>query len=105
LPPLDGSRVAECELRFRLAYLDGAEEQWRERLGRGLTEDEVELVIRRFPSDQQDEISHAMRNPPKNNPRLNRTNVSSAAAPQPKAFNHITIVFMREHARGPESIS
>ena len=41
--------MVERERRIRLAYLGGAEEHSRERLGRGLTEDELERVIRRMP--------------------------------------------------------
>jgi hypothetical protein len=41
--------MAERERRLRLAYIEGAKEQARDALGRGLTEDELERVIRRFP--------------------------------------------------------
>jgi hypothetical protein len=40
--------MAERERRFRLAYLEGAEEQSRDTFGGGLTGDEIERVIRRF---------------------------------------------------------
>jgi hypothetical protein len=36
------------ERRIRLAYLDGAETWSREAVGRGLTEGELEGVVRRF---------------------------------------------------------
>jgi hypothetical protein len=49
VPRPDGSRMAERDWRFRLTYLEGAEESSRESLGGGLTEDEMEDVIRRFP--------------------------------------------------------
>ena len=49
VPQPEGSRMAERERRIRLAYLGGAEEHSRETLGRGLTEDELEGVIRRMP--------------------------------------------------------
>jgi hypothetical protein len=42
--------MAERERRLRLMYLEGAEESSRERLGRGLTEDELERVLRRLRS-------------------------------------------------------
>ena len=40
--------MAERERRIRLAYLDGAESWSRETTGRGLTESELEGVVRRF---------------------------------------------------------
>jgi hypothetical protein len=40
--------IAEVDRRGRLAFLTGAEEQSR-RLGRSLTEDELNRVLRRFP--------------------------------------------------------
>lgn len=47
VPQPDGSRMAERERRIRLAYIEGAEEWSRERIGRGLTESELEGVVRR----------------------------------------------------------
>jgi hypothetical protein len=38
----------------RVAYLEGAEEHSRATLGRPLTPDELERVLRRYPDDQQD---------------------------------------------------
>lgn len=49
VPQPDGSRMAERERRIRLAYIDGAEERSREHTGRGLTQSELEGVVRRFP--------------------------------------------------------
>jgi hypothetical protein len=49
VPQPDGSRMEERERRYRQAYVSGAEESSRERLGRGLTPDELERVIRRLP--------------------------------------------------------
>src|SRR3954447_17500067 len=49
VPQPNGSRMAELERRIRRAYLDGAESWSRENAGRGLTEDELEGVVRRFP--------------------------------------------------------
>jgi len=37
--------------RLRLAYIEGAEEDSRRRLGRGLTAGELERVLRRYPGD------------------------------------------------------
>src|SRR3954453_16103194 len=48
VPHPDGSRMAERERRIRLAYVEGAESWSRENVGRGLTEGELEGVIRRF---------------------------------------------------------
>jgi hypothetical protein len=46
----DEGREAEgLERRLRLAFLEGAEQHSRQTLGRGLTEDELRRVIRRFP--------------------------------------------------------
>jgi hypothetical protein len=49
VPQPDGSRTAERERRFRQSYRAGAEDQSRDTLGRGLTEEELEGVIRRMP--------------------------------------------------------
>jgi hypothetical protein len=49
VPQPNGSRMAERERRFRLAYLEGAEDQSRYVVGRGLSNDELDRVIRRFP--------------------------------------------------------
>jgi hypothetical protein len=40
--------MAESERRIRLAYLEGAEEWSRETAGRGLSDTELEGVVRRF---------------------------------------------------------
>jgi len=37
--------------RLRQAFLDGAEEDSRRRLGRGLTAEELERVLWRYPGD------------------------------------------------------
>jgi len=37
--------------RLRAEFIAGAEEDSRRRLGRGLTRDELERVLRRFPGD------------------------------------------------------
>jgi hypothetical protein len=37
--------------RLRIAFIAGAEEDPRSRLGRGLSEEELEGVLRRYPGD------------------------------------------------------
>jgi hypothetical protein len=37
--------------RLRAAFIEGAEEESRRRLGRGLTREELERVLRRYPGD------------------------------------------------------
>jgi len=50
-PSNDGTeRRLERQRQFRLAFLEGAERQSREALGRGLTLDELHRVIGRFPA-------------------------------------------------------
>lgn len=39
------------DTRFRAAFIAGAEEDSRRRLGRGLTREELERVLRRYPKD------------------------------------------------------
>lgn len=44
-------RKAELNRKLRLAFIQGAEERsWREH-GRGLTEDQLRRVLRRYPGD------------------------------------------------------
>jgi hypothetical protein len=40
--------------RLRLAFIAGAEERSRESMGRGLTDDEFERIIERYPGDVKD---------------------------------------------------
>ena len=47
--PADWRR--HMNLRLRLEYLTGAEEESRRRLGRGLTQLELERILRRYPGD------------------------------------------------------
>ena len=42
------TRLNQC---LRRAFIDGAEEDSRRRLGRGLTVEELERVLRRYPGD------------------------------------------------------
>ena len=41
----------ELTWRLRLAFIAGAEERSRRELGRGLSEEELERVLRRYPGD------------------------------------------------------
>jgi hypothetical protein len=45
------ARRAELNERLRPAFIAGAEEDSRRRLGRGLSRDELERVLRRYPGD------------------------------------------------------
>jgi hypothetical protein len=42
---------ADLNRRLRLAFIEGAEERSRSRLGRGLSEEELARVLRRYPGD------------------------------------------------------
>lgn len=44
-------RRADLKRRRRPAFVEGAEEDSRRRLGRGLTRDELKRVLRRYPGD------------------------------------------------------
>ena len=44
-------RRARLNQRLRQAFIEGAEEDSRRRLGRGLTARELERVLRRYPGD------------------------------------------------------
>jgi len=44
-------RRARLNQRLRQAFIDGAEADSRRRLGRGLTAEELERVLRRYPGD------------------------------------------------------
>jgi hypothetical protein len=50
-PEADQERRARLNQRLRQAFLEGAEEDSRRRLGRGLTAEELERVLRRYPGD------------------------------------------------------
>ena len=52
VPKPDGGRLEELNRRLRQASLQGAEENSRRRLGRGLTAEELERVLRRYPGDR-----------------------------------------------------
>jgi hypothetical protein len=51
VPKPDGSRQDELKRRLRQAYLAGAVEQSRRQAGRGLTADDLERVLERYPGD------------------------------------------------------
>ncbi|MGZ8722115.1 MAG: hypothetical protein ACXWXH_11690 [Aeromicrobium sp.] len=44
-------QVRELNRRLRVAFIAGAEERSRRELGRGLSEEELERVLRRYPGD------------------------------------------------------
>ena len=50
-PHADHQRRERLNKRLRQAYLEGAEEDSRKRLGRGLTAEELERVLWRYPGD------------------------------------------------------
>lgn len=50
LTEADAARV-RLNARLRAAFIEGAEEDSRRSLGRGLTRDELERVLRRYPGD------------------------------------------------------
>ena len=45
------SRRSALNRRLRIAFIAGAEEDSRSRLGRGLSEEELRRVLRRYPGD------------------------------------------------------
>jgi len=47
-------RRANLNRRLRLAFIAGAEERSRETIGRGLSEEEFERIIERYPGDVKD---------------------------------------------------
>ena len=49
IDPADWQR--KMNARLRLDFIAGAEEDSRKRLGRGLTKDELDRVLRRYPED------------------------------------------------------
>jgi hypothetical protein len=48
---LPDARRAAINVRLRAAFVRGAEEDSRRRLGRGLTRGELERVLQRYPGD------------------------------------------------------
>ena len=49
------ARRRELNQRLRLAFVAGAEERSRQTAGRGLTDDELRRVMRRYPGDLPDQ--------------------------------------------------
>ena len=49
--PTEVERRARLKERLRAEFIAGAEEESRRRLGRGLTKEELERVLRRYPGD------------------------------------------------------
>ena len=47
--------------RLRQAFIDGAEMDSRRRLGRGLTDEELERVLRRYPGDVGADLTRGFR--------------------------------------------
>jgi hypothetical protein len=47
--------------RLRQAFIDGAETDSRRRLGRGLTAEELERVLRRYPGDVGADLTRGFR--------------------------------------------
>jgi hypothetical protein len=50
-PTGSASRRSALNRRLRVAFIAGAEERSRRELGRGLSEEELERVLRRYPGD------------------------------------------------------
>ena len=50
-PTNSTDRFRELNRRLRVAFIAGAEERSRREAGRGLTEQELERVLRRYPGD------------------------------------------------------
>jgi hypothetical protein len=50
----DQERRERLNKRIRQAFLEGAEEDSRRRLGRGLTHEELERIVWRYPGDVVD---------------------------------------------------
>ena len=44
-------RLRELNRRLRTAFIEGAEERSRREVGRGLSDEELERVLRRYPGD------------------------------------------------------
>jgi hypothetical protein len=48
---IERARRKELNRTLRRAFLEGAEEQSQRELGRGLTEEELRRILRRYPRD------------------------------------------------------
>ncbi len=49
--PTERARRKELNRKLRRAFIEGAEERSQRELGRGLTEEELHRVLRRYPGD------------------------------------------------------
>jgi hypothetical protein len=61
MPGLNDDRRARLNQRLRQAFVDGAELDSRRRLGRGLTLEELERVLRRYPGDVGADMTRGFR--------------------------------------------
>jgi hypothetical protein len=61
--PVDNSSDERIRLnqRLRRAFIEGAEEDSRRRLRRGLTAEELERVLRRYPGDVGADLTRGFR--------------------------------------------
>ena len=53
-PTGSASRRSALNRRLRVAFIAGAEERSRDTAGRGLTDEELERIIERYPGDVKD---------------------------------------------------
>ena len=57
----DQERRARLNRRLRQAFIEGAEVDMRRLLGRGLTAEELERVLRRYPGDVGADLTRGFR--------------------------------------------
>jgi hypothetical protein len=57
-PTGSASRRSALNRRLRIAFIAGAEEDSRSTLGRGLTDEELRRVLRRYPGDVSERQRH-----------------------------------------------
>jgi hypothetical protein len=55
-PPQGEDRRRELNRRLRAVFIEGAEERSREAVGRGLTDEELRRIMRRYPGDLPGEL-------------------------------------------------
>jgi hypothetical protein len=58
IPDKADQRCARLNRRLRQAFIEGAEEDSRRRLGRGLTGEELVRVLRHYPGDVPERAEH-----------------------------------------------
>ena len=61
MPGLNDDRRARLNQRLRQAFIEGAEVDMRRLLGRGLTGEELEQVLRRYPGDVGADMTRGFR--------------------------------------------